>query len=246
MVGSKKYKNKSCAYCGRSDLPTEREHVLAQEFVLEGTPVQEWPCAPACRPCNAEKADLERYVTAVGSIAGRHKDALANLERNGERRLAKNPAIAQRLNLRRTTQWVKEGNLWVRAAEVDFDWDQLECLCRFIVKGLAWHHWKVVLGTDCFIEVHRPLVGTLREVFERFRHMRRVRLTGAVGDDTFVYQGAQGTENPQVMVWELLLYGGLRCAGDPDGLIGVMTGPSRILERADLSSRWLKGTRLHP
>jgi hypothetical protein len=176
-MASKKYKNKSCAYCSRSDLPTEREHALAREFVLEGTRVEEWPCAPACRPCNAEKADLERYVTAVGQIAGRHQDALANLEKNGERRLAKNPSIARGLNLRRTTEWVKEGNLWVRGAEVDFDWEQLERLCRFIVKGLAWHHWRVVLGKDCFIDVHRPLVGSLREVFKRFRGMRGTRLT---------------------------------------------------------------------
>ncbi len=94
-MASKKYKNKTCAYCAHDHLQTEREHVLAREFVLEGTPVSEWPCAPSCRPCNAEKADLERYITAAGSLAGRHKDALVNLEKNGERRLAKNPVIAR-------------------------------------------------------------------------------------------------------------------------------------------------------
>ena len=88
---SKNYKNKPCAYCAATHQPTEREHVLAQEFMLEGTPVKVWPCAPACRACNAKKADLERYVTAAGAFAGRHVDALANLEKNGERRLAKNP-----------------------------------------------------------------------------------------------------------------------------------------------------------
>jgi hypothetical protein len=244
-MASKKYKNKACAYCAQSDLPTEREHVLAREFVLEGTPVKEWPCAPACRMCNGEKAHLERYVTAAGSMAGRHRDARENLEKNGERRLAKNPAIAQGLNLRRGTDWVLEGGLWVRAVEVDFDWDQLERLCGLIARGLIWHHWKVVLGTDCFVEVHRPLVGTRRRVFEGFRRMRGTRLTGAIGGDTFTYLGAQGTDNPQVTVWELKIFGGLLCAGDPDGLIGVMTGPKRVRDRAELRSRWLKGTRLH-
>ena len=85
-MASKKYKNKLCAYCGRTDRPTEREHVLAREFVLEGAPVKEWPSAPACRPCNADKADLERYVTAAAQIGGHHQDALANLIANGARR----------------------------------------------------------------------------------------------------------------------------------------------------------------
>jgi hypothetical protein len=243
-MASKKFKNKPCTYCGRSDVPTEREHVLAREFVLEGMPVKQWPCAPACRQCNAEKADLERYVITVGSLVGRHKDARANLERNAERRLAKNPVIAQGLRMRRGSTWVKEGGVWMRSAEVDFDWDKLERLCVFMAKGLAWHHWMVVLGDNCFVEVHRPLVGTLRQVFMRFRGMRGTRLTGEVGGDTFTYHGAQGTDNPHVMVWELRLYGGLLCAGDPDGLIGVLTGPSRIHDRAELISRRMRGTRL--
>ena len=40
-MASKKYKNKPCAYCGRTDRPTEREHVLAREFVLDGAHVEE-------------------------------------------------------------------------------------------------------------------------------------------------------------------------------------------------------------
>jgi hypothetical protein len=172
-------------------------------------------------------------------------DALANLEKNGERRLAKHPAIARGLQLRRGAQWVQERGVLVRAGEVDFDWDQLERLCGLIARGLIWHHWKVVLGADCFVNVHRPLVGKLRNVFENFRGMNGARLTGAIGGDTFTYQGAQGTDNPQVTVWEMRIFGGLLCAGDPDGLIGIMTGPKRIIQRADLRSRWLKGTRLH-
>ena len=75
--------------------------------------------------------------------------------------------------------------------------------------------------------------------------MNGARLTGAIGGYAFTYQGAQGTDNSQVTVWEMRIFGGLLCAGDPDRLIGIMTGPKRIIQRADLRSRWLKGTRLH-
>jgi hypothetical protein len=82
-------------------------------------------------------------------------------------------------------------------------------------------------------------------VFDDFRKMRGERHTATVGGDTFTYHGAQGTDNPQVTVWELKVFGGLRAAGDPDGLVGVMTGPKRVWNRAELRSRWLRGTRLH-
>jgi hypothetical protein len=244
-MASKKYKNKPCVYCTGTDLPTEREHVLAQEFVLQGTPVGQWPCAPSCRRCNAEKADLERYVTAVAPFGGRHRDALTNLQQNGERRLAKNLPIARSLRLRRSHDWVKHGGLWVQPGEVEFDWQRLEHLCAFIAKGLAWHHWGVLLGDNCFVDVYRPLIGRPRQVFQQLRRLRGTRLTGAVGGDTFTYSGAQGTDNTVITVWEMRLYGGLRSTTDPNGLIGIMTGPKHVRDRAAQRARWLNGTRLH-
>ena len=243
-MASKKFKNKACAYCGRSDRPTEKEHVLAQQFVLKGTSVKEWPTAPACRRCNKEKSDLERYLTAAMMFAGQHADALANLEENGERRLAKHPELRAAL-AKRSMVWVRHGDLIVQRWAFDFDFEKLGKLCQLMAKGLAWHHWKVVLGADCFVEVHRPLTGQVGVEFKKFRRMRGVRETGSVGGDTFVYSGAQGTDNPQVTVWEFVLYGGQVASDAGDGRIGVLTGPRRILEKADLTSRWLRGTRLH-
>ena len=246
-MASRKFKNQICAYCGRSDLPTTRDHVLAQQFVLKGTPIKEWPAAPACRPCNGDKADLEHYVTATAQFGGRHQDALANLNANGERRLAKNPAVARALKLRPSDTWEQRNGLWVQCGAVDFDWGRLEALCAYMAKGLAWHHWRVLLGgSACFVEVHRPLVGRPRAEYQTLLRARAgASLVESVAGDTFRYAGAQGTDNPHITAWVMQLYNGLTSPGDPDGYIGVMTGPSDIAARADLERRWRTGTRLH-
>jgi hypothetical protein len=190
---------------------------------------------------------VERYVTTVAQFGGRHQDALANLKANGERRLAKNPAVARELNLRRSNTWVKVNGIWVQAEVVDFRWDRLETLCAFMAKGLAWHHWRATTATpDLFVEVHWPLVGRTRAVYHGLLHRRaNARLVESVGGDTFRYVGAQATDNPGTTVWIMQFYGGLTSSGDFDGYIGVMTGPRRARERAEIASRWLKGTRLH-
>jgi hypothetical protein len=89
---------------------------------------------------------LEHYVTAAAQFGGRHRDALANLKANGERRLAKSPAVARELNLCRSDAWVKANGVWLQGGAVDFHWDRLEVLCAFMAKGLAWHHWRATLG----------------------------------------------------------------------------------------------------
>jgi hypothetical protein len=190
---------------------------------------------------------LEHYVTAAAQFGGRHRDALANLKANGERRLAKSPAVARELNLCRSDAWVKANGVWLQAGAVNFHWDRLEVLCAFMAKGLAWHHWRATLGgPDFFVDVHRPLIGRIRAEYEGLlRRPANAHLIESVGGDTFRYAGAQGTDNPGITVWIMQLYGGLVSSRDADGYIGVMTGPRRVRERAEMTSRWLDGTRLH-
>jgi hypothetical protein len=51
------------------------------------------------------------------------------------------------------------------------------------------------------------------------------------------YKGAQGVDNDMVSFWTVSLYGGLKMAGadgkDFMSKFGVMTGPKRIVERAE-------------
>ena len=113
--------------------------------------------------------------------------------------------------------------------------------------GLAWHHWRVLLGgADCFVQVHRPLVGRTRAEYQKLLGARAGdRQLQSIAGDTFRYTGSQSASNPHITVWVMQLYAGLLSAGDAEGFIGVMTGPSDIPVRADLETRWRNGTRLH-
>jgi len=63
------------------------------------------------------------------------------------------------------------------------------------------------------------------------------RVRGDVGGGALVYEGMQGTDNPQVSVWELSIYGGVKVISadgtDPMSRFGVLTGPRVIKDRAD-------------
>jgi hypothetical protein len=64
----------------------------------------------------------------------------------------------------------------------------------------------------------------------------KARVKGNIGDGALVYEGAQGTDNPQVSIWKVSLYGGVKMAG-ADGKeftssFGAMTGSQAIKDRA--------------
>ena len=77
------------------------------------------------------------------------------------------------------------------------------------------------------------------------RSALEARVTASLGGGTFAYEGLQSFENPLVTAWRLKLYGGLVLGGDDptvrSNVIGVMTGPVRVKERADLRLKWLEG-----
>jgi hypothetical protein len=233
----KRYKGKTCVYCAAVGASETGDHVLAREFV----PVpyrSQIPQVPACRRCNKEKSDLEHYTTAVLLFGGRHADAADNLQKNGPRRLAKNRRLHRALARGSERIWAREpSGLVARALTVPIDGERVEKLVGFITRGLAWHHWNVVLGPDCFVDV-LSLTARGETFFKRYRAMRaRDRARGDIGNGALVYEGAQGTDNPQVSIWVLSLYGGATMAGvagmDLTSKFGVMTGPQTIKSRAD-------------
>ena len=96
------------------------------------------------------------------------------------------------------------------------------------------------------------MVGPVGRTLRHLRHLNaHRRVEHNVGNGTFHYWGAQGSDNPQVTVWEISIYGGMRSelSGDGPNNIGVMTGPKRVRDRAaqksDLLRKWRSGTRLH-
>jgi hypothetical protein len=107
-----------------------------------------------------------------------------------------------------------------------------------------FHHWGVILGPECFVEVH-SLTARGESLYAAFGKLNaKDRISGDIGKGALVYKGAQGTDNPQISVWEVILYGGLKMAakGDKDftSKFGVMTGPKTVQERAE--KRMKRGT----
>lgn len=232
----KRFKGKTCVYCATTGASETGDHVLARGFVPVACRSQ-IPQVPACIRCNRDKSDLEHYLTVVLLFGGRHADAAANLQNDGLRRLAKNQKLHRELARGRSRVWTEEpSGLLVNALTIPIDGEKAEKLAGFIVRGLIWHHWNIVLGPDCFVDV-LSLTGRGEPLFERYRKMRaHDRVRGNIGNGALVYEGAQGTDNPQVSVWELSICGGAKMA-DADGTdftskFGVMTGPQTIKERA--------------
>jgi hypothetical protein len=232
---SKKYKDKTCAYCAAAGASETDDHVFAGEFV----PVAyrpHIPHVPACEKCNHEKSKLEHYLATVLLFGGRHADAMANLQNDRPRRLAKNQRLRRELARGSERIWTREpSGLVVRALTVPIDDEKVERLVEYIVRGLMFHHWKVALGPDCFVDVDSlPLQEAY---FAQYRTMRGTNgVQGDIGNGALVYEGVQGRDNPQISVWELSLFGGIRIA-DPDGALvalkyGAITGPQAIKDRA--------------
>ena len=237
---SKKYKGKTCVYCCTATSDTA-DHVFAKELFLE-TRRADLPQVPACEACNGQKSTLEHYVTAVLPFGGRHLDGAPNLESIVPKRLAKNMPLHASLRRGMKPHWAREKGLLVPTMSIPLEWQKVEQWLTYLVRGLAWHHWKVLIGADCAVHV-LVLTSHGEAFFQQFRKMRAAkRIRHDVGDGTFMYEAAQGVDNPQVSVWEFSIYGGVTLAeggGAPRqtaSKIGAFVGPKNVIERAKKSA----------
>ena len=238
---SKRYKGKTCAYC--AGVSETADHILAREFV----PVpyrSQIPQVPACRRCNAEKSDLEHYLTAVLLFGGRHADASTNLQNDGPKRLAKNQKLCREFGGGSERIWTQEpSGLLVRALAFPIDGEKVERLVGLVARGLMRHHWRVVPGPDCFVDAYS--LTPLGEVhFAPYRSMRaKQRVRGDIGNGALIYEGAQGSDNPQISIWEMTLLGGVKMTSvdgaDIISRFAVITGPQSIKDRAERLARIL-------
>jgi hypothetical protein len=193
---SKMYYGKLCVYYGEK-LSTTGDHVFGRCFFLVDQRGN-LPQVPACADCNGEKSSLEHYLSAVLPFGGRHRDAAENLRTMVPKRLAKNAKLNASL-----VQGFTGEKLPLRQG-------QIEKLSEFIVKGLLWHHWQVILGSDDGVvaTVYRDAgFAPLRETLSKLAIRDSVQAD--LGEGTFVYEGIQAREYPQFSVWRLALYGGM-------------------------------------
>ena len=236
-----KFDGQICIYCqSRPSTPTG-DHVFARKFFLVGRRGN-LPKVPACRQCGDEKSRLEHYLTSVLPFGGRHADAHENLVGLVPDRLAKNQRLHRELESGRSRVWTKEpSGLLIQTTTVPIDCEKIEQLFVFIVKALMWHHWQVQLGAESFVDVHLA-AGEVARAFARLSSLRaKARLKVDVGDGTFIYEGAQGTDNDTISVWDFSIYGGVKLTGDAPGeeisQIRAMTGPKRVQQNADARAK---------
>ena len=214
-MGSKRFKNDLCVYCNDKK-SVGGDHIFARKFFLPDYRGH-LPQVPACKSCNEEKSNLEHYLTAIMPFGGRHKHALQNLREQVPKRLAKNQRLYREFSQGQADELIYEDNQTKKTMSLPFDASKIESLFKFIVKGLAWHHWRTNLPDKISIEV-----SMLTESGRRFYEERYFSLQAAdsvsknLANDTVIYKGIQGIDCPQVTAWLFQIYGGIILGGDKD------------------------------
>jgi hypothetical protein len=161
------------------------------------------------------------------------------------KRLDKDGKLRRALAEGQGSVWVHSQGMAIPTTTLPIDSKRIVALFGFIAKGLAWYHWQAYLGSDHFVDV-LTLSSAGEKVFdERFFNLNsRHRVRANLGNGTFVYEGVQGVDCPQVTAWRISVYGGLCLAGDPadpsavSSCIDIVTGPARVKRDADLAGRF--------
>jgi len=205
----KKFKGKTCVYCGTRNSSDSGDHVFSREFFLPDRR-NNLPQVPACTKCNREKSVLEHYLTAVLPFGAKHTDAAINLEKMVPPRLAKNRKLHRHLAQERKEIWAKENGLFLPSIKIPFDSKKLDGLFSFIVKGLMWYHWGIILTPNTFVRS-----GYIKNIAENlfqdlFNKNASKRVRRDLGDGTIIYEGAQGVDSPYLSLWKFLVYGGVK------------------------------------
>ncbi len=212
-MGSKAYKGRTCIYCLSAE-SADGDHVIARSFFLPDKR-QGIPIVPACQPCNNAKSELEHYLSAVMPFGGRHDDSKRTLRELTPQRLAKNRKLLDLLRGGwREALKALGGGHWASEATVPFDSDKLVRYMEMVVRGLAWHHWKLLFDRDHLVcgsmvtEQGSALMGTL------FRAKAKSKIDGSLADGAFVFEAIQSAESDAFTAWRLKLYG-VVATGDP-------------------------------
>ena len=230
---SKRFKNKLCAYCSIQPSVTG-DHIFARKFFTEEHR-DNLPQAPTCDSCNNRKSELEHYLTTLFPFGGRHKHAGKNLTDQVPKRLEKNRRLHSEMRDGKVDVSLVQGEETDSTFALPIREGAIEALFKYIVKGLAWHHWKVYLDNEFSIEV-LVLSDIGKDFFQRefFSKNSAQRVLEKLGDETIIYEGMQGIDCPQVSVWRFHMYGGMIMA---DGKqvssteIGAMSGPLRVMQK---------------
>ena len=241
---SKKYKCHICVYCGVNK-STTADHVIAREF-FEISRRYNLPKVPACQECNNIKSKLEHYFTSIMPFGSNDEAAQEIFQSSVENRLNKNLKLKRYLSENMERRWTQtNSDIYLQTMQLPVNPEMLISLYNFIIKGLLWHHWKVILSCDYFV---KSVALTDYGVEKFYNNFFQGAVTGVVRGNLamngFNYIGRQGSEYPEMSVWLMKIYNGVTLAGvnDDEGekskCIFGLSGHNRILKNVFLRRKY--------
>jgi hypothetical protein len=229
-MSSKKYKNKTCVYCGNQNASSTSDHVFAKEFFLIDKR-DNLPQVPSCTECNNQKSKLEHELTAVLPFGGQHRDARENLSSMVPKRLNKNKPLYNKLKSGKARALFKtESGRLEESTSIPADHDKLKTLIELIVRGLCKYHMDVQLLPGYQIEVKFTDENGVKHfdgIMSRNCFNNHIEVN--LGNGTVKYKGVRGIEDPNVTVWLIKFYGGIQLGDDMGRRISMfvaLTTPS--------------------
>ena len=203
-MGSKRFRNKACAYCG--DVSSTGDHVIARSLFPENLRDQ-LPKVPACSACNSQKSNLETYLAAMLPMAGNHA-AANDVFKVAVARVLKNQKLQSEI-----------GSGFSRLAHLagpnghptEFRGETLLSYASYLGRGLLNFHFGTVLSADYEAKgmgLDSRGQAAFDEMFEKtMGHSKYVAMGYA--NHAFGYRGLVDLSDPCVSAWQIRLYGGL-------------------------------------
>ncbi|MEW6358636.1 MAG: HNH endonuclease [Planctomycetota bacterium] len=218
---SKKYKDRTCVYCANCPSSTA-DHVVAREFFPPSLR-NGLPKVPACQVCQTKKSELEGYLTAVLPFGSNHEAAKELLTTKVARRLDRNLKLRRQLRDGQENVWVQEkSGLVLPSMSLPFDGEKFVDLCEYIVRGLVWHEWAVVVPHDYAVGVltvsDQGLAIFSKHCLSQSAHLRK---SVSLANGAFEYTCNCNNEDAALSAWHIRFYGILNMGG-PDGKGGLM------------------------
>ena len=237
-MGSKKYQEKYCVYCV-DGISEGADHVICREFFPPDCR-RGLPKAPACKPCNSRKSELEHYLTAVLPFGSDHETALQSQVEKVKRRLWRNPALKDELRSGRRPVSLKARNgKTTITTSLPFQPDLLAEYCGFVVKGLVWHEWSTIIPKDYLVEVMPVSQHGLLFFRDLLKMSPELRQERSFANGGLRYICTRNREDAAFSVWHIKLYDDLLLAGlvQEDTLervhICALTGPPSIRSKIE-------------
>lgn len=213
---SKKYKQKSCAYCFAGVSQTA-DHVFPRELL----PVHlrtDIPKVPACGSCNTKKAALEHYITAILPFGGWHPSARKILEDRVSKRLDRNAPLHRSLQVGVTDTWIVDRGALKRTIAVPFDFQKFKAWLELVVSGPSLYHFNFVLPINVSIDVFATTVYGDSFLGSFLKTKTNQIVNYSISDGMIRYAGSHSEDNQWVQLWCFSFYGGLiTTEDDPEG-----------------------------